>query len=79
MFTKNPFGLKFLVTGNYKECFLKQVSEKNKKAVIDLFKKNSDYIYKSVERFDIKDSKKKGHYIYALKDEFIGQFIKICS
>jgi len=75
-FIKNYIEYKFLVTGNYKDNYLKQATDDNLKS---LFDDRSNYVYKSPGRFNIRDGKKYGHIIYALNADFVAKFKKYYS
>lgn len=74
-FTKNYVDFKFLVTGNYKDAYLKQAKTKNKD-LHNLFTDKSPYVHVSLGRVNIKDGKDRGHIIYALSTDFIAKFKK---
>ena len=69
-FTKNYINCNILVTGNYKDTYLRHAKDID---IQNLFEDKSTYV-QYLGRANIKDGKENGHNIYALKSNFINEF-----
>lgn len=65
----------FVVSGNYKSCFIKQAQSIKNKALEDLFDVKRGFVNKIPNRVTINDGKLEGHKIYILTEEFFDLFL----
>ena len=75
-FTKHNIEYRLLVTGNYRDNYLKQTSTRNLK---NLFGDKNNYVHRFPGRVNINDGKKNGHIVYTLSADFVAKFIKYYS
>lgn len=67
-------GTNFIVSGNYKSCFVKQAHNIGNTALEKIFNVDCGFASKSPCRVNANDGKSDGHHIYTLNEEFFNLF-----